>query len=93
MEVRIDHDLEPAEAARRLRRAAQELDLEEATDEPQGDLHGAFRKTTPMGAVKASWKAEAGSVEVRVLDKPAFLPGGMVKNMLEEGLAKALAKE
>ena len=93
MEVRIDHELEPAEAARRLRRAAQELNLDEVADEPQGDLHGAFCKATPMGAVKAGWKVEAGHVEVRVLDKPAFLPEGMVKGMLEEGLAKALARE
>jgi len=93
MDVRINHELEPAEAARRIRKAAHELGLEAVEDGPQGDLLGAFRKGTPMGAVSASWQVTADAVEVKILQKPAFLPGGTVAKLLEDGLADALAKE
>ena len=99
MEVRMPHQLEPAEVARRIRAAAERLELEPADDglgSPAGKaggdaLRGTFTKASPLGAVTASWSVTADEVVVEVLKKPAFLPASTVARLLEDGLKDTLA--
>lgn len=90
METRVNHRLEPAEAARRLREEAQKHEIRAEGDE--GGLHGVFTKDTPLGSVRARWEARPGEVVVVIESKPAFLPASTVARALEEGLQKLLAE-
>lgn len=92
MELRIPHGLTPAEAARRVRGAAQRFDLrvpEGSADAPDA-LEGELEKATALGVVRARWRSEAGALVVAVVDKPAFLPADMVQRKLQEGLQELL---
>jgi hypothetical protein len=92
MEIRIPHGLTPAEAARRVREAAQRFDLrvpEGSAEEPDA-LQGEVEKSTPFGPVRARWRSEAGALVVSVTDRPAFLPADMVQRKLQEGLRELL---
>ena len=91
MEVRVTHRLDPAEATRRIRAAAQELEIRPDGSENEGDPHGVFTKDTPLGSIRASWEVLPGEVVVRIESKPAFLPASTVTRALEEGLAKTLS--
>ncbi len=91
MEVCVRHQLEPAEATRRIRAAAQELEIRPDEGEKDDDPRGVFTKDTPLGSIRASWEARSGEVVVRIESKPAFLPASTVTRALEEGLAKTLS--
>lgn len=90
MEIRVTHDLGRERAAQRIRAAAERLEIAPASAERESAYGGVLVKETPMGAVTASWEAGESDVCVRVEKKPAFLPGGTVKRVLEEGLREAL---
>jgi len=76
-----------------VRAAARELGLVEIEREARDELGGAFQKGTPLGNVSASWTVTPEAVEVRILEKPAFLPRATVTRLLEDGLVNALATE
>ena len=88
MEVRIEHALEPDAIVERLAAAVREHDIE-LTAEGDGRA-GQLEKATPLGTVRASYEIGADVVVVTVLQKPAFLPEGTVRRLLEENLAEAL---
>lgn len=88
MNLRIDHSLEPADAAERLRVAALRLGLE-FEPEPCG-RRGKVAQSTPLGAVRAEYRLVEGAVEIEVTQKPAFLPDSAVKRAIEDGLRTEL---
>jgi len=89
MQIRMPHSLEPEEVGRRVRAAAERHDVAAGADE--SDCAGELLKKTPLGAVRASWRADATEVVVDVRERPAFLPEGTVRRLLEEALSSALA--
>lgn len=88
MSLVVAHTLGAAGAAQRLRdvAAAEQLELECDAD----GLSGRVAKALPLGPVSARWVARESEVEVTVLEKPAFLPEGLVLRALEDGLRKVL---
>ena len=91
IEVEIPHSHSPAEAAQRVRAAAERLDVLPVDQEELGSHGGTMRKDTPLGSVVARWTAHEAHVTVTILQKPAFLPESTVRRLLLEGLAQALA--
>ena len=91
IEVELPHSHTPAEAASRIRAAAARMDVVSIDHAAAGPNGGAMRKDTPLGSVVAHWEAKAQCVLVQVVEKPAFLPEGTVRRLLEEGLTEALA--
>lgn len=90
IEVEIQHSHTPDAAADRIRAAADRLDVQPIDHEAAGPHGGAMRKDTPLGSVVAHWEAFELRVVVRVVEKPAFLPEGTVRRLLEDGLKDAL---
>lgn len=91
MEIRVPHQLTPDEAARRVRGAAERFELCVPEGSHAGALEGELEKPTPLGAVRARWSASAGELVVVVLERPPFLPAGIVQRALEERLRELLA--
>ena len=90
IEVQISHEHTPSEAADRIRRAAERMDVQPVDQSSMGPFGGAMRKDTPLGSVVAHWEARESILVVQVVEKPAFLPEGTVRRLLEEGLKDAL---
>ena len=90
MEIRVSHTLERSQAAARIREAARKLDVMPAEDGDEGEFGGTMAKDTPLGSVQASWEAFEAEVVVHIVRKPAFLPEGTVRRLLEDGLRDAL---
>ncbi len=93
MEVRVSHGLGTAEATRRLRDAAREMDVRIEEDAGEGATTGTLIKESPLGAVRARWEVQEEAVAVRIEKKPAFLPESTIRRLLEEGLEKVLKSD
>ena len=85
MEIRIEHSLSDDEVARRLASLSAKHDVE----------HDASARTlaklTPLGRAEAVYALETTALVVRVTERPAFLPEGMIRRALEDKLREALA--
>lgn len=91
IQVEIPHAHTAEDAADKVRAAAERLDVQPVDQESAGPRGGAMRKDTPLGSVVARWEAHEEKVVVEVVEKPAFLPEGTVRRLLEDGLKDALA--
>ncbi len=90
MEVRVAHQLAVQEVARRIRGAAERHDVEftPGADETRGVLS---KNAGFLGTVRAEYTIEADALVVIVRDRPAFLPEGTLRRMLEQELNKLVA--
>ncbi len=90
MEVRVAHKLSALEIVRRIRVAAERHDVEftPGADETRGVLS---KNAGFLGTVRAEYAIEADALVVNVRDKPAFIPEGTLRRMLEEELGKLVA--
>lgn len=91
MEIRVPHQLTPEAVAERVRGASRRHGLAVPEGSAALPLSGEVEKETPLGTVRAHWRAEPDALIVTVLEKPAFLPDGTVRHALEDGLREALA--
>lgn len=91
MEIRVSHALVRAAAAERIRAAAEKLDVRPEELSQETEFAGRLHKDTPLGSVRASWQALEREVVVTIEERPAFLPEGTVRRLLEDGLRQALA--
>ncbi len=92
MEIRVAHRLDPDAAAERLADVARANDIALELDDGAGGRAGRLAKTTPLGEVSGRFVIEVTEVLVRVERKPAFLPEGTVRRLLEENLGGALSE-
>ena len=83
------HALGLAEARRRLFEEAARQDVEVSVD-PGDPNRGEVTAGSPLGKVSARFVLGAAGIEVEVTKKPAFVPEGLVRGALEDGLAKLL---
>lgn len=88
-EVRVEHALEPAEVLARLEGLARSEDVTITTS---GANRGSLTKATAFGQVGGEYEIEPAALVVRVVNRPAFLPEGMVQRLLEENLRQLLAE-
>ncbi len=90
MEVRVPHQLAAQEIVRRIRGAAERHDVEftPGADETRGVL---AKDAGFLGTVRAEYTIEADALVVIVRDRPAFLPEGTLRRMLEQELSKLVA--
>jgi len=89
MEIRVQHTLQPDEAAARVQAAAARYDL--VVEDTTAGSGGVLVKETPLGSVRARWEVVASELVVTVEERPAFLPEGTVRRALEDGLREMLA--
>ncbi|HTF89144.1 MAG TPA: hypothetical protein VK843_12095 [Planctomycetota bacterium] len=90
MEVRVPHALSPEEVARRISTAALRHDVELVPD--ASGVRGSLSKDAGfLGSVRAQYAIEPGALVVQVSERPAFLPEGTLRRMLEDELHKLVA--
>jgi len=87
MEVRIGHALEPAEVRRRLEQLAGRHGV---TLSYAGDLSGEIIKKTFVGTVRARYRIEDVHLRVELMQRPAGIPEGTLRRLLEDELGRAL---
>ena len=85
---RHEHGLDAQEAARRLTALAKEKGVS-MNLEPDG-LGGEVAQDTPFGKARARWRSLPGVLEIELIEKPAFVPLGMIERPLREGLTRVL---
>jgi hypothetical protein len=90
MKMIVPHGLGLDEARRRVAKAATEHDLEL---EPSADgLNGTLTKSAPfLGRVHAQYTLTATALELELLERPALLPEGTLRRMIEDELGRVLA--
>lgn len=89
MELRIEHALEPREVQRRLAQLASEQGI--ALSPGDDGLSGELQKSVMLiGAVRARYRIAAAHLHVEVTKRPAALPEGTLRRMLEDELTRAL---
>lgn len=89
MEIRVGHELGREPALERLRRAAEKLGLE--LEAEPGAFDGLVRRTLPFGVIESSFAVSEQEVRVTLLRKPAVIPEGAVRRLVEDGLRQELA--
>lgn len=90
MEIRVPHQLAPDEVARRIATAADRHDVEFVPD--ASGASGTLSKDAGfLGTVRARYSIEPGELVVVVSERPAFLPEGTLRRMIEDELRKLLA--
>ena len=90
MEVRIDHELNPEEALRRLLEAASEHDIRIEQD-PDG-VTGKLEKSAGfLGSVRGEYTLAEGHLLILVSKAPAMIPEETVRRMIVEGLGSKFA--
>ncbi len=83
------HDLGAEEARRRLVEEAARQGVEVLFD--GADPHaGLVTASSPLGKAKARFVIRETALDIEVVQKPAFVPEGLVRRALEEGLEKLL---
>jgi hypothetical protein len=89
MELSIDHALEADEVQRRLARLAGDhgITLSPSGDGTSGQLE---KKVMLIGAVRATYRIASAHLELHVTQRPAALPEGTLRRMLEDELTRAL---
>jgi len=89
MDIHIGHDLEPGEVQRRLERLAGDhgIVLSPAPDGLSGELQ---KKVMLVGAVRARYQIATAHLQLEVTKRPAGLPEGTLRRLLEDELARAL---
>jgi hypothetical protein len=85
MEIRVEHALAPAEVARRIGLASAQHGVEHDAAERR------LAKRTPLGRAEATYDHAPGELVLRVTERPAFLPEGMIRRAVEEKLRELLA--
>jgi hypothetical protein len=90
MEVRVRHGLSVPELVQRIRAAADRHDVEftPGADETRGTLG---KNAGFLGEVRAEYAIEPDALVVTVTKRPAFLPEGTLRRMLEDELGKLVA--
>jgi hypothetical protein len=89
MELRIDHGLESSEVQRRLAQLAGDhgITLSPSGDGSSGELE---KRVMLIGAVRATYRIATAHLELQVTQRPAGLPEGTLRRMLEDELTRAL---
>ncbi len=90
MEVRVTHTLSPEEVTRRIAAAADKHDVE-FTPNANGTGGVLSKDAGFLGTVRAQYSIEPQALVVLVSEKPAFLPEGTLRRMIEDELEKLVA--